>query len=200
MLNDQSSRCQILKLPVAEARLQFPRLVVASLGATRKDKPGGVFSARVLFDGSNGIPVNRRFRLRDQERAPVASDLKRCMREKARRGEQTFSLTADVAEAHRQVLVDRRDWHLLGCQVEAGGDVLIITVGRFGVASASYYLSRVAESIGQITQFVPGRSATSLHQLVADDFHPRSGRRSLSSCAVHVFRLVRNSWNSIILE
>ena len=81
MLNDQSSWGQILKLPEAEARLQFPRLVVASLGATRKDKPGGVISARVLFDGSNGIPGNRRVRLRDQERAPVASDLKRCMRE-----------------------------------------------------------------------------------------------------------------------
>ena len=81
---------QILKLLEAEARLQFPHLVVASLGAQRKDKPGGVISARVLFDGSNGIQVNRRIRLRDQERAPVASDLKRCMREKARRGRADF--------------------------------------------------------------------------------------------------------------
>ena len=63
------------------------------------------------------------------------------MREKARRGEQTFSLTADVAEALQQVPVDRRDWHLLGCQVEAGGDVYINSVGTFGVASASYYWS-----------------------------------------------------------
>ena len=41
VLNDQSSRGQILKLPEAEARLQFPHLVVASLGAQRKDKLGG---------------------------------------------------------------------------------------------------------------------------------------------------------------
>ena len=67
--------------------------------------------------------MNRRIRKRDQERPPVVSDLKRFMREKARRGEQTFSLQADVTEAHRQVPVDKRDWHLLGCQVEAGGDV-----------------------------------------------------------------------------
>ena len=40
VLNDQSSRGQTLKLPEPEARLQFPHLVVASLGAQRKDKPG----------------------------------------------------------------------------------------------------------------------------------------------------------------
>ena len=74
---------QILKLPEAEARLQFSHLVFAPLGAQRKEKPRGVISARVLFDGSNGIPVNRRIRLREQERAPMASDLKRCMREKS---------------------------------------------------------------------------------------------------------------------
>ena len=102
VLNDQSSRGQILKLPEAEARLQFPHLVVASLGAQRKDKPCRVISVRVLFDGPNGIPVNRRIRLRDQKRAPVVSDLMRCMRGKALRGRQTFSLTADVAEAHRR--------------------------------------------------------------------------------------------------
>ena len=42
--------------------------------------------------------MNRRTRIRDQERAPVAADLKRVMREKARFGEGTFALTADVAE------------------------------------------------------------------------------------------------------
>ena len=83
---------------------------------------------RVLFDGTNGISVNHRTRLRDQERALVASD-----REKDLIGERTFSHTADVAEAHRQVPIDPRD-----CQVHTGGDVFINTVGTFGVASASY--------------------------------------------------------------
>ena len=40
VLNDQSSKGQILNLPEAEARLQFTHLVVASLGAQRKN-PGG---------------------------------------------------------------------------------------------------------------------------------------------------------------
>ena len=113
VLDDQSERGQVLKLSEREARIQYPDLVVAALGANKKEKPNGVISARVLFDGSNGIAVNRRTRIRDQERAPVAADLKRVMREKARLGERTFALTADVAEAHRQIPIHPRDWHLL---------------------------------------------------------------------------------------
>ena len=103
VLRDQAGRGQVLVIPVAEARNRFPNLVVASLGAQRKEKPGGVVSARVLFDGTNGNFVNTSTHLRDQERAPVAPDLKRLMREKAKAGEVTFGLTADVKEAHRQV-------------------------------------------------------------------------------------------------
>ena len=62
---------------------------------------------RVLHDGSNGMAVSRRTRVRDQKRCPMASDLKRSMREKAKRGETTFALTTDVKEAHRQIPVAR---------------------------------------------------------------------------------------------
>ena len=91
VLSEQSTRGQILKLTEARARSQYSNLVVASLRAIRKDTPCGVISARVLFDGSNKIPVNQRTRLRDQERVPVASDLKRVMRDKARRDSQPTS-------------------------------------------------------------------------------------------------------------
>ena len=63
-------------------RVRFLNLTVASLGANEKDKPSGIVTARVLFDGTNGIAVNRRTRIRDQERAPIAVDLKRSMRKK----------------------------------------------------------------------------------------------------------------------
>ena len=158
VMEDQTSRGQVLKLTETEARLRFPDLVVASLGAIRKDKPGGVVTARVLFDGTNGIYVNQRTRIRDHERSPIAADLKRLMREKSQSGRRTFALTADVAEAHRQV-------HMLGCQVEPGGAVYVHTVGTFGVASASYYWSRVAS----------GCKADTWHVLVADDFHLEAG-------------------------
>ena len=143
VLDDQSERGQVLKLSEREARIQYPDLVVAALGANKKEKPNGVISARVLFDGSNGIAVNRRTRIRDQERALVAADLKRVMREKARLGEGTFAFTADVAEAHRQIAIHPRDWHLLGCQIK---------VGTLGVASASNYWSRAASALGRLTQ------------------------------------------------
>ena len=90
-----------------EARELYPNLTVASLGAIRKEKPGGVITARVLFDGTHGIAVNHRTRVRDQERAPIAADIKRIMREKSLTNEPTFALTADVSEAHRQVPMDR---------------------------------------------------------------------------------------------
>ena len=111
-------------------------LVIASLGAQRKEKPASKVSA--LFDGTHGLCVNTRTRLRDQERAPIAADLKRSMREKTRIDELTFALSAEETEAHSQVPTHPNDWHYLGCQVILGGDVFVNTVGTFGIASASY--------------------------------------------------------------
>ena len=56
VLEDQAERDQVLKLFELEARKKYPHLKVASLGVKRKDKPNGIVSARVLFDGSNGKP------------------------------------------------------------------------------------------------------------------------------------------------
>ena len=52
VLDDQSERGQVLKLIEREARIQYPDLVVAALGANKKEKPNGIISARVLFDRS----------------------------------------------------------------------------------------------------------------------------------------------------
>ena len=53
------------------------------------------------------------------------------MRKKAKGGIRTFALTADVAEAHRQIPKAKCDWHLLGCQVNPGGRVYVNTAGTF---------------------------------------------------------------------
>ena len=113
-------------------------------------------SARVLFHGTHGLCVNSGTRLRDQERAPIAADLKRSVTEKAKVDELTFALSADVAESHRQVTIHPDDWHYLGCQVVPGGDVFVNTVGTFGIASASCYWSRVAGAIGRLLQYLSG--------------------------------------------
>ena len=151
MLTDETRRGQLIRLGEEEAKIRFPRLVIASLGANRKDRPNGEVTARVLHDGTNGLSVNTRTRLRDQERSPISLDIKRAMREKSSRGLSTFALTADVKEAHRQIPIDPRDWHLLGCQVERGADVFVNTVGTFGITSASYYWSRVSSAVGRLT-------------------------------------------------
>ena len=130
------------------AKKRFLGLVVASMGAVKKEKDG-VISARVVFDGTNGSYVNSSTHLRDQERSPVAGDIIRFMREKARVGELTFGLTADIKEAHRQIPIHPSDWHMLGSQLEPEGEVFINTVGTFGISSASYWWSRLSTSDGQ---------------------------------------------------
>ena len=168
VMYDQASRGQIIVLTEKDARDRCPHLVIASLGAQRKEKPG------VLFDGKHGLCVNSRNRLRDQERAPIAADLKRSMREKAKVDELTFALSADVTEAHRQVPIHPDEWHYLGCRVIPDGDVFVNT-GTFGIASASYYWSRVAGAIGRLLQYLSGHTSTSWHMLVADDYPSESG-------------------------
>ena len=141
MLEDQTSRGQLIKLPEDEAKARYPNLVIASLGANRKDKPNGEISACVLFDGTNGLQVNTRTRLRDQERSPIAADLNRAMREKTTMGVRTFALTADVKEAHRQAGADPPSG-LAPPGVEAEADVYINTVGTFGTRAGlkSFFL------------------------------------------------------------
>ena len=82
------------------------------------------------------------------------------MQEKAKHGERTFARTADVSEPHYQIPINPRDWHLLGCQIHPVSLVFIGKVGTFGVASASYYWSRVASALGRLYQYLSGTSAT----------------------------------------
>ena len=121
--------------------------------------------------------------LEDKDRAPIAADLKRTKREKSKVDELTFALSADVTEVHRQVPIHPDDWHLLGCQVIPGGDVFVNTVGTFGVASASYYWSRVAAAVGRLAQYLAGYSCTTWHMLVADDYLLECGDHVRRRCA-----------------
>ena len=174
----------MLKLAETEARGRSPDLVVASLGAIRKDKTVGVVTARVLFDGTNGIYVNRRTRTR------IAADLKRLLRENSRRGR---ALTADVAEAHRQVPIHPRDWHMLGCQVRPGEAEHVHTVGTFGAASASCYWSRACHAVlcpkqsGHVACSCCGR-------------FPPQGRRSRVSPRTPRLRCLCRRWGPSFLD
>ena len=145
--------------------------------------------------------MNTRTRIRDQERGPIAADLKRVMREKSRVGVPTFALTADVSEAHRQIPIAEQDWHLLGCQVVPGGSVFINTVGTFGVASASYYWSRVESAIGRIAQYLAGSSAFTLGICWSlDGYHLDAGGANYRTVLFHCFHPLRSSKRASVME
>ena len=174
IMDDHAERGQVLRW---EAQRRFPGLAVASVGAQKKEKPGGEVTARILFGGTHGIDVNTRIRIRDQECAAIAADMKRSLRKKAKLEEPTFALTADISEAHHQVPIDARDRHYLGCQVTPGSVVYVHTVCTFGIASASHFWSRVSTAAGRLSQYLAGRDAHTWDLLVADDYHlDASGR------------------------
>ena len=100
-----------------------------------------------------------------------------------------FALTADISEAHRQVPIDRRDWRYLGCQITAGADVYVHTVGTFGIASASYYWSRVSMAVGRLVQYLAGHRAHTWHLLVADDYHLYAGGQAYRQALIVFFVL-----------
>ena len=55
VMYDRASRGQIIVLTEKEAKDRFLDLVIASLGAQRKEKPGGNISAWVSLDGTHGL-------------------------------------------------------------------------------------------------------------------------------------------------
>ena len=88
VLDHQTRRGMFIRLPEQVAKERYPDLVVASLGANRKDRPNGEVTARVLHDGTNGLAFNTRTRLRDQERSPISADPQKSNAGKGQTGPQ----------------------------------------------------------------------------------------------------------------
>ena len=124
---------------------------------------------RLLFDGTHGVPVNKNIRVRDQDRAPAAPDLKRVLRELASQAGPKFGFKVDVTDAHRLTPIKPCDWHLLACRSEKGKNVYVNTSGTFGVASAACWWSRVATAAVRGTHYLLGPELASWLLLVADD-------------------------------
>ena len=114
---------QAFRLTNEEAREKYgSKLVIASLGAMVKSgaKDTGDLKIRLLFDGTHGVPVNKNIRVRDQDRAPAAPDLKRVLRELASQAGAKFGFKVDVTDAHRLIPIKPCDWHLLACRSGKG--------------------------------------------------------------------------------
>ena len=105
---------------------------------------------RVLFDGTDGISVDRRMRIRDKNAPqPPGTSHVRC-RSGQRLVMATFALTADVSEAHRQVSIHPQGWQSIRRSIQKGSQVH--TVGTLVVVSVSCCWSSVAGAIGRLSQ------------------------------------------------
>ena len=114
--------------------------------------------ARVLFDVTNGNDLNTATHVRDQERAPVDSD-----------AADSVSLGTHVwSHGGRQ----------RGAQTGPNPQGRLAHAGlppEVGVSAACSYCNWVASSIGNVTQYLTGRYATSWLMLRSDDFHLEVG-------------------------
>ena len=87
--------------PEAEACRRCPSLVVASLGAVRKEKTQRRGMASVLRRDARTY-CESPYENQGPGALTDSFGSKRALREKAKLSEQTFALSADVSEAHRQ--------------------------------------------------------------------------------------------------
>ena len=159
----------------AEAQRRFgDKLYIASLAVIEeKDK------VRVVHDGTNGVQVNNRIRVRDQVRSPGAGELRALLRERQEvgGGRKWLALLGDASKAHRRIKVRREDWGLQGCRLEPG-KVWVNKVGTYGVASAGYYWARLAAGalVRMFYYILGGGGQEAL--LFSDDLMMLAGRAS----------------------
>ena len=134
VLRDQAKVGQVVIMAEPEARRKYGgRLTMAALSALEKStSEDGLVEVRVLHDGTNGVDLNRFILVKDGGISPMAADMKTALRHQAARQRPYWGLTADIKSAHRLVAVRPEDWPLIACQLEAGGEVFLNTVGTFG--------------------------------------------------------------------
>ena len=173
-LEDHAARGLALKLTEKEARDRFPDLTIVSLGAVEKiAEPSKPEDVRLLMDGTYGVNLNTKIRVRDQDRCPTAADVKRVQREQAR-GRPLKGLALDVHEAHRLPPVHEDDWHFQGCRAESGGDIFVYMFGVFGYASSAYWWSRLGGALIRAIHLTAMPSQSLWLLMMADDIKVES--------------------------
>ena len=143
-LKECHSKGWALRLEHGEAKRRFPNLVVSSLGAVVKTDPdtGEATNVRMVLDGTHRVALNNQIRVRDQDRCPTASDVRRQQKEQASYT-PCVGLAADIKSAHRLPVVDPRDWHSQGCRSDSASMVHVFKVGVFGISSIAYWWARM---------------------------------------------------------
>ena len=154
---------------LGELKQQFPERIplVAAMGAIKK--PNG--DVRPLHDGTHYVQLNNQILFQDQLQYPGPEDAASMVRLVQEEKDSVFSLSADIASAHRLVKIRKRDWPLLACKARTEDKTVWINcVGTFGISSASYWWTRLFAGIGRLVSYV--MQQLRWYQLVyVDDLH-----------------------------
>ncbi len=178
-----------LRLSPEEFKSRWPHGTVASLGAVTSLKDGEL-SVRLVFDGTHGVDVNRRIRVRDQERPPSAADAKAYLGAQAKRRRATLGLAADAKSAHRTIMVSENDWGHQAARAEDGDDVYVATCGTFGTSSIAYWWNRLASAAVRLTHYLADADDELWILLLADDFKIESSSSRPKSAVIFVLLLL----------
>ena len=123
-----------------------------------------------LHDGTHGINLNK-IRILDRLEVPVPEEVIELVAMAAESKESAFCLSADIAQAHRCVLIRRADWARLSCRSSAESRTLWLNcVGTFGVSSAAYWWTRLFGCVGRWVLRILGRR-WSMQLAYVDDLH-----------------------------
>ena len=174
------------EMSLESAKAKFGKdLAVASLGAIEK-KDG---SYRVVHDGTHGVGVNARIKVRDQIRFPSAGDVQALLRELPG---VFFGLTGDVKRAHRLVKIAMKDWGAQACRtgVPNADRVWVNKVGTFGVSSAAYHWARLMAGLGRSVYYLLGRAELALLIYVDDLLWLIRDKQALGLIPLVIFYLV----------
>jgi hypothetical protein len=179
-LREQATRGHVIELSEDKALdLYGKRLIIAALAAIPKAGADGSITFRIIHDGTNGVHLNSRIRVRDAGQFPTAPDLKLSLRMQEASGEPHFGFSADVKEAHRMIGIKEEDWPMLGCKAgKPVESVFLNTRGTYGVASAAYWWGRIGAALVRLVHYTWGSFLPGWLMLFADDWDVAArGRR-----------------------
>jgi hypothetical protein len=125
---------------------------------------------RIIHDATHGVRVNHRIRCRDKQRMPGPKEKFFLLSKFRERNDVVFSVLADVSKAHRRFKHCKDEWGYISCKVRSSDDVIYYNrVGTFGVASASYWWSRLFAAVVRAVHYLVGKRFPIELLVYADD-------------------------------
>jgi hypothetical protein len=155
------------KLPEKEFFETFGEHTAVAALAVLEEKNG---KKRIIHDATHGVRVNHRIRCRDKQRMPGPKEKFYLLAKYRDNREVVFSVLADVSKAHRRFKRCKDEWGFISCKVKASdNEIYFNKVGTFGVASASYWWSRIFAAVVRAVHYLLGKNYPVDMLVYADD-------------------------------